>query len=58
MDMNKLLIESHELLDEATVDDGMGFERNAIKKLVSLRELLNEQPELEAGGATRKEIDP
>jgi len=57
MDMNKLLSAAHDLLDEATVDDGMGFERNAIKKLVSLRELLNEQPGLEAGGTARKEID-
>lgn len=53
MDMNKLLIDAHQLLDSATVDDGMGYTEQAIAALAQLRELLNKQPELEAGGSYR-----
>ena len=51
MDMNELLIAAHKLLDEATVEDGIGNTELAVEKLAQLRVLLNEQPELEAGGA-------
>ncbi len=37
-----------ELLEEA---EQTGVEANVITELVELRELLNDQPELEAGGA-------
>jgi len=51
MDISKLLIDSYRLLCKAQTNEDLGFEDSAIKSLVKLRELLNSQPELEAGGA-------
>lgn len=55
MDISELLIEAYKLLDAAQVDDGTGYRNNAIKQLAKLRELLNSQPELEAGGAIERD---
>ena len=54
MNVTNVLIEAYQLLDAAQVEDGMGKEDVAIENLVKLRELLNSQPELEAGGASRR----
>lgn len=54
MNMNKLLIVAHNLLCASSYANGIGRKDTATKKLVSLRELLNRQPELEARGSLKE----
>lgn len=52
MDQQALINEAAMLINEASANQSKGFAVDAMTKLVSLRELLNNQPDLEAGGAT------
>lgn len=58
VNISELLIEAYQLLDAAQIEDGMGKEDVAIEYLVILRKRLNEQPELEAGGAKKERTSP
>lgn len=54
MDYKELLTEAIRLIAEASVDETVNTHDLSMAKLVELRELLNEQPELLTGGATRR----
>ena len=55
MNMSPLLNEAERLLDEARFNYEKQVHVKAERCLVALRELLNSQPELEAGGSCQKE---
>lgn len=55
MDQTTLINEAAQLINGASAASGAGDEGTAQKHLVELRTLLNNQPELEAGGDTEEE---
>lgn len=53
MEQTLLIDEVSKLINQASERAGAGFPNQARARLVKLRELLNDQPELEAGGACK-----
>ena len=52
MELHELIAKANYVLGKATGAEKTGQERDAITALAELRDLLNDQPELEAGRAT------
>ncbi|MBA7610296.1 hypothetical protein ES703_17503 [subsurface metagenome] len=50
MEQSVLITEACELINQAVTEQGFGRPDDAQASLVKLRELLNAEPELEAGG--------
>ncbi len=58
MDTNQLISETAALYNKAAAARGNADEAGAIAALAELRELLNNQPELEAGGESETPAEP
>ena len=58
MEMTDLLNRVARLINDASVNKAAGKPDATTRNLVELRELLNAQPELEAGGAPEKPEEP
>lgn len=53
MNQGLLIVKAAYLINQASERTAAGFPKLAEARLVELRELLNNQPKLEAGGANR-----
>lgn len=58
MEMTELLNQVSRLISTASTRNQNGHPDDATRSLVELRELLNAQPELEAGGALEEPTKP